>query len=57
VYQSGEECRAVASESSAALDYSSNNGGTRFGYREKLVRGSIYPPRNRKRKINEKNIN
>jgi hypothetical protein len=49
--------RALASEATAAPDYSSNNGGTRFGYREKLVRGSIYPPRNRKKKINEKNIN
>jgi hypothetical protein len=34
VYQLGEECGAVASEPSAAPDYSSNNGGTRFGYRE-----------------------
>src|SRR5206468_8366726 len=31
-----------------------NNGGTRFCYRGNLVRGSVYPPGNRKTKIKMK---
>lgn len=50
LYQSGEERGARATEPSAAPDYCSNNGGMRFGYREKLVSASVYLPRNRKKK-------
>ena len=40
----------VASEPNAAPDYCRNSGGDAFRYRGKLVRGSVYLLRNRKKK-------